>query len=166
MEDYPTAAEALQFAGLDYSVEKRPLFTVDLANLRFINEPDPDAIFFGASSDIPVSNYFATVRTDSDAVLGVVGKDYSVVQNRDAFVFFDSIVGGTDGVLYETAGALGNGERIFITAKLPDYIKVGRNDLIEQFLFLTTSHDGFGSITASFTPIRICCQNSATRCAA
>jgi len=52
------------------------------------------------------------------------------------------------------------GERIFITAKLPEFIKVGKSDLIEQYLFLTTSHDGFGSITASFTPIRICCQNT------
>ena len=34
------------------------------------------------------------------------------------------------------------GERIFITAKLPNYIKVGNDDLIEQYLFLTTSHDG------------------------
>ncbi|WP_316848971.1 DUF932 domain-containing protein [Pedobacter agri] len=160
VEDYPTAAEALQFAGLDYSVEKRPLFTVDSENLRLMNEPDPDAILFRASSDIPVSNYFATVRTDSDTVLGVVGKDYSVVQNRDAFAFFDSIVGDGEGILYETAGALGKGERIFITAKLPAYIRVGKDDLIEQYLFLTTSHDGFGSITAAFTPVRVVCNNT------
>ena len=43
---------------------------------------------------------------------------------------------------------------------MPDYIKVGNNDLIEQYLFLTTSHDGFGSITAAFTPIRIVCNNT------
>jgi len=55
---------------------------------------------------------------------------------------------------------LGQGERIFITAKLPDYIRVGRDDLIEQYLFLTTSHDGYGSITAAFTPVRIVCANT------
>jgi len=82
-----------------------------------------------------------------------------VVQNRDAFSFFDSIVGG-EGIQYETAGALGKGERIFITAKLPSYIKVGNDDLIEQYLFLTTSHDGYGSITAAFTPVRIVCNNT------
>jgi len=82
-----------------------------------------------------------------------------VVQNVDAFSFFDAIVGG-DGIMYETAGALGNGERIFITAKLPDYIKVGNDDLIEKYLFLTTSHDGYGSITVAFTPIRIVCNNT------
>ena len=69
-----------------------------------------------------------------------MGKDYAVVQNVDAFSFFDSIVGG-NGIQYETAGALGKGERIFITAKLPNYIKVGNNDLLEQYLFLTTSHN-------------------------
>src|SRR3546814_16174542 len=63
-------------------------------------------------------------------------------------------------MMYETAGALGNGERIFITAKLPDYIRVGGDDLIEKYLFLTTSHDGSGSITAAFTPIRIVCANT------
>lgn len=152
VQDYPTSAEAIQFAGLDFAVEKRKLFTYDNENQ---NDPDTDIII----PEIEVSNFFATVRTDNEEVLGVVGKDYEVVQNKDAFSFFDSIVGG-DGVQYETAGALGKGERIFITAKLPSYIKVGREDLIEQYLFLTTSHDGFGSITAAFTPIRICCNNT------
>lgn len=142
IEDYPTSAEAIRHAGLDYEVEKRKLFTPTLE---------------GTTIEVP--NYFSTIRTDNNTVLGVVGKDYQIVQNRDAFSFFDSIVGG-DGILYETAGALGNGERIFITAKLPDYIRVGKDDLIEKYLFLTTSHDGSGSITAAFTPIRIVCANT------
>lgn len=144
VSDYPTSAEALQFAGLDYVVEKHKLYTQR-------NEYE--------NPQIAVPDYFATIRTDTDTVLGVVGKDYEVVQNTDAFSFFDAIVGG-DGIQYETAGALGKGERIFITAKLPSYIKVGKDDLIEQYLFLTTSHDGYGSITAAFTPIRIVCNNT------
>lgn len=152
VEHYPTSAEALRFAGLDYTVEKRPLFTVDNGYLNKENEFE--------YSEIEVSNYFATLRNDTDQVLGVVGKDYQIVQNVQAFEFFDSIVGGSEGILYETAGALGKGERIFITAKLPDYIRVGRNDCIEKYLFLTTSHDGYGSITAAFTPTRIVCNNT------
>lgn len=151
VQEYPTSKEALQFAGLDYTVEKRPLFTYDTDN----HAGKLDLII----PEVEVHNYYATVRTDTDQPLGVVGKDYKVVQNVDAFTFFDSIVGG-EGIQYETAGALGKGEKIFITAKLPDYIKVGKDDLIEKYLFLTTSHDGLGSITAAFTPIRIVCNNT------
>ncbi len=154
VQDYPTSAEAIKFAGLNYTVQKRKLFTFDTENQNA--NPDTGIII----PEIEVPNYFATVRSDTEQVLGVVGKDYEVVQNEDAFIFFDSIVGGDDGIQYETAGALGKGERIFITAKLPDYIKVGNDDLIEQYLFLTTSHDGFGSITAAFTPTRIVCNNT------
>lgn len=151
VNDYPTSAEALKFAGLDFSVVKRKLFTYDNEN-SFGNS---DTII----PKIEVSNYFATVRTDTEQALGLVGKDYEVVQNVDAFSFFDAIVGG-EGIQYETAGALGKGERIFITAKLPAYIRVGSDDLIEKYLFLTTSHDGFGSITAAFTPVRVACANT------
>jgi phage/plasmid-like protein (TIGR03299 family) len=150
VREYPTSAEAIAHAGLDFEVEKRRLFTP--------SSPIVTQDFITAGRlDIP--DYCSTVRTDNDTVLGVVGKDYHIVQNRDAFSFFDSIVGG-DGIMYETAGALGKGEKIFITAKLPDYIRVGKEDLIEKYLFLTTSHDGSGSITAAFTPIRIVCANT------
>lgn len=150
VEDYPTSAEAITHAGLDFEVEKRRLFTPSSPIVT------QDEIISGR---LNVPDYCSTVRTDTDTVLGVVGKDYHIVQNRDAFSFFDSIVEG-EGILYETAGALGNGERIFITAKLPNYIRVGKEDLIEKYLFLSTSHDGSGSITAAFTPIRIVCANT------
>lgn len=143
VQDFPTSAEALRFAGLDFTVGKYP----NVHRLPNGTETTSDSSFF-------------TCRTDTGTVLGdKLGADYQVVQNREAFAFFDAIVGG-DGIFYETAGALGRGERIFITAKLPDYIRVGNDDLIEKYIFLTTSHDGFGSITAAFTPVRIVCNNT------
>ncbi len=143
IEGYPTSKEALQLAGLDFDVKKMP----NIHRLVDGTETISDTSFF-------------TYRTDNGAVLGdKLGTDYKIIQNTDAFTFFDSIVGG-DGVMYETAGALNKGEKIFITAKLPDYIKVGTDDLIEKYIFLTTTHDGSSSITAAFTPIRIVCQNT------
>ena len=142
VQDYPTSKEAIEHAGLNYEVIKTPLYTESASSEKLL-----------------VPDYYSTLRTDTQSVLGVVGRDYQIVQNKDAFSFFDSIVGG-DGILYETAGALGIGERIFITAKLPNYIRVGKDDLIEKYLFLTTPHDGSGSITAAFTPIRIVCANT------
>lgn len=114
VQDYPTSGEAIIAAGLDYTVAKAPLFAKGADPLISFAVPDQ----------------FATMRTDNNAVFGVVGKDYQIVQNTDAFAFFDAIVGGGDGILYETAGALGSGERIFITAKLPDYIRVGKGNTI------------------------------------
>ncbi|HAK76927.1 MAG TPA: alpha/beta hydrolase [Runella sp.] len=155
VQDYPTSEQAIRYAGLDYEVIKSPLFTKG-SNIKETSQ----GIVIG-NNELEVPNYFANIRSDNNAVLGVVGKDYHIVQNREAFNFFDAIVGGGDGILYETAGALGNGERIFITAKLPDYIRVGNgDDITEKYIFLTTSHDGSGSITAAFTPIRIVCQNT------
>ena len=155
VEQYPTSAEAIKHAGLDYDVIKKPLFT------KGSNITETASGIIIGNSELEVPNYFANIRSDTNSVLGVVGKDYHIVQNRDAFEFFDAIVGDGDGILYETTGALGNGERIFITAKLPDYIRVGNgDDVTEKYIFLTTSHDGSGSITAAFTPIRIVCQNT------
>lgn len=143
VQDYPNSAAALQFAGLDFEVCKRP-------NIHKLDD----------GTEIISKNSFYTYRPDCCAILGDrLGKDYEVVQNIDAFSFFDAIVGG-DGIQYETAGALGKGEKIFITAKLSGYIKVGNDDMIEKYLFLTTSHDGYGSIMAAFTPVRIVCNNT------
>ena len=79
VQDYPTSKEAIKFAGLDYIVEKRKLFTLGSEN---------------ENPEIEVPDFFATVKTDTNNILGVVGKDYEVIQNEDAFSFFDAIVSG------------------------------------------------------------------------
>ena len=137
-----TASEAIEAAGLNYEIEKRPIYTHDE----------------NGEKSKQLGGFFATVRADTDTPLGIVGQNYAVVQNRDCFGFFDAIV-GEGAAVYETAGVLGNGERIFITAKLPDQIIVG-NDCIDNYLFLTTSHDGTAGIRAAFTPTRIVCANT------
>jgi len=75
INDYPTSAEAIKYAQLDYTVEKRPLFTYDTENNT--GDPDTDIII----PEIEVPDFYATIRTDTEQVLGVVGKDYQVVQN-------------------------------------------------------------------------------------
>src|SRR5690606_3463731 len=93
VEEYPTSAESLRYAGLDYTVEKRELMT-------FETPGEPSGEDHGQQNPkIQVPGFYATVRTDTDEVLGVVGKDYQVIQNVEAFSFFDAIVGGNDGIL-------------------------------------------------------------------
>ena len=54
VEDYPTSKEAIIFAGLDYRVEKRRLFTFDSAN----NIANADT----RKADSEVPHFYATVR--------------------------------------------------------------------------------------------------------
>jgi phage/plasmid-like protein (TIGR03299 family) len=140
-----TAAEAMEAARLDYTVVKRPM----------------KAMIYGRQySDVP--NAFATVRTDTNQVLGVVGARYEPVQNIDAFNFFDPLVDKGESI-YHTAGVLGRGEKIWLLAKLPDYIKVGKkNDPVEKFVLLYNSHDGSSHIRVKMTPIRVVCNNTLT----
>ncbi|WP_259070334.1 DUF932 domain-containing protein [Mucilaginibacter sp. X4EP1] len=139
-----SSAEAIQEAGLDFEVLKRP-------NIH----PLP------SGKNIISDNSYFTFRTDTEAILGdKIGSDYEVVQNIDQFAFFDSIVENYGGLHYETAGSIAYGQVTYITAKLPEHIRVGKSDYIEQYLFLTSSHDGTGSITIAFTPVRIICRNT------
>lgn len=109
---------------------------------------------------IEIPNTKGTYRTDLNMPFAAVGNKYTIVQNMDAFKFFDSIIENGEAI-YETAGVLGDGERIFLCAKMPNYITIdGTKDVTAMYVVLTLSHDGSGSVKAMLTPIRVVCANT------
>jgi len=146
-----TINEAIKGANLDFKVGKVPCYANteiygvngQVLNTRMLQVPDR----------------FATYRKDNGDILGTVGNSYEVIQNEEAFDFFNTFLGESD-ACFQTAGCLGNGETVFLTAKLPAHIKVSDKDIVDQYLLLSTSHDGSKSIQIMFTPIRVVCNNT------
>jgi phage/plasmid-like protein (TIGR03299 family) len=144
-----TAEEAILHANMGYTVALAPLYA------KFSDDKTLPADQRGTKLD----DSFATYRTDTREVFGVVGSRYRIVQNTAAFSFFDSIV-GEGKAIFETAGVLGKGETIFLTAKLPKSIVLPGDDIVEQYLLFTMGHDGLTPVSAMFTPTRVVCANT------
>lgn len=145
VEGSMTAEQAIKLACLNYNVIQVPI-SIEVPNKKF---------------GIVVPNKFATLRDDTNEIFGVVGNRYQIIQNIAAFDFFDSII-GRGAAIFETAGAMGIGEKIFVTAKLPNFLIriAGTDDITELYVLLTSTHDGTGAIIAAITPIRVVCQNT------
>lgn len=140
VESAQTSKEAIKLAGLDWLVEKYPISAKLDTEYKEIDKK------------------FATVRMDNKNPLGIVGKNYTILQNEDAFGFIDDIVGSKQAI-FESAGCLFKGERVFITCKLPTQMVVG-NDVADCYFFIHNSHDGSRAVELAFTPTFICCNNT------
>ena len=101
------------------------------------------------------------VRRKTDGkVLGVVGPKYHVLQNRDAFRWFEPFLAAKEAAL-NTAGSLAEGSRIWVLAKLNRApLVIAQGDEIEKFILLSHSHDGRLAVRVGFTPIRVVCANT------
>lgn len=156
VENCKTAAEVMSAAGLDWNVAKCEL--VAKMPTHDIYAKEKDSFIMGDSMYKICPNAFATYRTDYNIPLGIVKERYTPVQNIEAFTFFDGAI-GKDKAIWQTAGFFGNGERIFVSAKLPKNILVN-GDPVENYLVFTTSHDGSSGVKILFTPIRVVCENT------
>lgn len=141
LENAPTIEEGIKIAGLDWDVSLRPIITDDAEN-------------------ISVDTHKIVVREDIRQPLGVVSNNYKVLQNKEAFNFFEPFI-ENDMASLETAGSLFNGKKVFILAKLnSDNMVVDKNDEIEKYILLSNSHDGSQALRVGFTPIRVVCNNT------
>jgi phage/plasmid-like protein (TIGR03299 family) len=146
-ENALTVDEALKTAQMDWLVEKSPIQTVYNGQV------------------IEVKDKFATVRKHEKKatadVLGIVGDRYEVVQNHEAFEILNDIV-DQSGAVFETAGALAGGKRVFVTMELPQHVRFSNGDTAGLYLMATNSHDGRTACQIAVTPIRVVCQNTLT----
>lgn len=133
------AATMIKAAGLDYPVELVPM-TVD---------------FKGTPMLVP--NKFAIRRGDTGTIFNVVSNIYEVIPNVSSFSFFDAVIG--DGAFYHSAGALGQGEKIWILAKLPRDLDIA-GDKIEEYVLLWNGHGDGNAFNFQTTPVRVVCQNT------
>lgn len=132
-----SAEEAMELSGLAWAVDQAPLIT---------------------GNGISVDTHKALYRNDTNRILGVVGRDYTPIQNTTAFAFFD-VIAEKYGASYEYAGIIKEGRKIFLQAKLGQSFQAAPGDTVESYITLVTAHDGSSSLRAFLTPIRLFCQN-------
>ena len=136
----PTIEEAIEAAKLNWEVGTKPLFTAE-----------------GTAAPA-----LATFRKDTSEILGVVGPSYKVLQNKEAFNFFNPFLQSKEATL-ETAGSLNNNRRVWVLAKInrPDMVIVPKaDDRVSKYVMLSNSHDGTLAVRVGFTNVRVVCNNT------
>ena len=100
--------------------------------------------------------------TGKPEIFGVAKSKYTPVQNEDLLELGEAIIDfdGNEGASWETAGSIEGGAQVFATIKFPEQLRVGTSDMIEQFLLLTTGHNGQHPVRAMATNVRVVCANT------
>jgi len=146
----PDLNTALEAAGQNFEVEKRPLYI----------QPT-DAYGFTV-----VEGHEATVRTDRNTVLGIVSDRYSVLQNHEAFSVLEPML--DDHLAYlETGGTLRGGQDVWMLVKFDPSeiakrvaVEGGLFDEIDPYGLIWNNHAGRSTVMLLETPIRVVCANT------
>lgn len=131
--------QVLRESGLNYTVEKRPIWTY------------PDIEDDGDRMMIP--NRFITTRREDGHTYDVVSDKFEIIQNAEAFDFVNYM---GDEIQYEKAGETAGG-MVYIIGKLPEVNILG--DKFVPHVIFRNGFSGKVKITAAITPLRIVCQN-------
>ena len=127
-----TVQEALELSGLNYTVEKVPVYL---------------------DNGLQVPGAFCTKREDSDIIYGVVGSQFEIVQNIEGFDFINNMI--PEGLKFLKAGE--NKKFIYIIAQLPSIDVLG--DEVAPHIIFQNSHSGSTTLKATIAPLRIVCEN-------
>lgn len=137
-----TATDAMNRADIMFNVDKMP---------QFIELP--------TGEHIPTNSYSVVREPTTDdpeyRVLATVGKEWTALQATELGKMLDPI-----SVRYpvETAGAIGKGEKIFISLDAGESKIAGEDHNL--YYLVSDARDGTGALNIAFTPVRVVCQNT------
>ena len=144
-----TPLQMQEAAKLDWTVSKRPSYTLDAP------EWGEDVGL------IQAENTFHIVRDSDNRILSHCGRDYIPIQNEDVFKFFKRFTEAGH-MTMETAGSLKDGGEIWGLAKISEDFELAGEDLIKGYLLINQPHIVGRSLTIKLTPIRVVCNNTLT----
>lgn len=136
--------EAFEMGDLDWTVEKRPIYTIHPVTQDLISIPDK----------------FAVTRIRDNRPLGVVGPEYKPIQNREAFSFLEQLLDDKE-CRWETAISVHGGRTVAGIVSLADSdVELVKGDHHFPYLAIVSSHDGSTAVKAFPSDIRIVCGNT------
>lgn len=152
-----SAAQVIENAKLDWTVVHTPLRTNFAIDTEIGAKP----------MSIKLDDKVATTRINKDgsaSVLGITSPTYSIVQNSEIVDMVDAVT-YESGAVYQSAGELRGGKKIFLAAKLPDALDltIAGVDPIDAYLVASNTHDGTDSLRFEVKYLRLVCQNGMTR---
>jgi len=143
VENATTWEETVTLAGLDWEVEKRALLT---------------------PQGQPIPRLYGVFRKDKtndlDGYLGNVGENFTPIQTKQAFQFVDALMEMDGGAHYESAGALGKGEKVFCLANIGAGFEVVDGDHHESYLLFLNTFNSDQSSRCMVTTVRVVCANT------
>ena len=132
---------------------------MEMADMMFGIEKYPQVVKLEDGTELDTGSY-AVVRepTSTDnkhEVLATVGKEWTPIQARDLGRMIDPI---SENFPVESAGALGKGEKIFLSLDASESKIAGEDHHL--YWLVTDARDGTSGLTIAFTPVRVVCQNT------
>jgi len=151
-DDSVKSAEALELAGLDWTVKLMPV-----AQEIGVDEDTEEMVYD------EIDNAFSVQRSSDQKSLGIVKSRYNPLDNVEAFQLGDDILDESD-AHWVTAGSLKGGSLVWMMAALPDciYIDGMEDEAIQPYLMVSNGHDGSKAIGIDVTPVRVVCNNTFT----
>ena len=144
-----TPLEMQEAAGLDWTVSKRPSYTLDAPE------------WSENVGLIQADKTFHIVRDTDNRILSHCGKDYIPIQNKNIFEFFKRFTEAGH-MTMETAGSLKDGGEIWGLAKISEDFELAGEDHIKGYLLINQPHIVGRSLIIKLTPIRVVCNNTLT----
>lgn len=149
-----TVEEILEIAGLNWEVQKLPVFTEVEVDVPFPDRTPELTTIRKTTQRIHIDKNYTCLRMDTlKPVSPFLGPRYKLIQNQEAFEAFEQFCLAGDLEL-ETAGALSDGKHVWALASIGEGIEVVPGEVIKGYFLLFQSHYYGHSLKAMFTPVR------------
>ena len=150
-----TNTQTLDQYGLNWTVDRRPLFIGHMANTW---DSDGSELKPHHDESSPLlESHVANTRSDTNNILGVVGKNYQILQNEELLEIAQAVEDKTGAKIVD-ATSMRKGKDVFFQLSGSDFTLPG-NDEVKAYRLYYNNHAGEKNNHWLDTTLRVTCEN-------